>query len=1173
MVSGLLQGTIRKRLVFLLLISALPALLLILHSGVHGHRQAVAQAERELGTFTSRLAASQMRVTQETRSFLEGLASLPLVREGNATQCSELFSQLLQVNRFYAALHLVAPDGRLIASGTPARHGNFAGTRHFHEALRTRRFATGEYQFGVTLKAPVFAFGLPVLDEGGGVRAVLLTSYRLDRFGELFEFISFPENSFVGAVDHRGQRLFRFPANRALSVGGAINPAVFQALQEDGDTGIIREMSSDGVRRVNAYQKVRLGPDDPPYMYILAGIPEAALEAQARSGLHRDLIILSLTLGLALLSGWHFGVRPLGRGFEALAAAAVRLGSGDLSTRVHEHREVAELSALSRSFNAMAQALEEDRAERRRAEEARSESEERLRLLVDTVGEGIMLQDPSGRLTHCNRAGAEIFGLEPAQVLGQSGPSRNWGTFREDGTTFPPQEYPSQLTRLSGEPHDNVVMGVRGRGQGLTWVTVNTRPMLREGAKPPYAVVISFLDITARKCAEEELKASEERYRSLYTAMNDGACLHALVYGLDGRPADYRILEANPQFERLTGLARDRAVGRLATEVYGTGEAPFLDRYARVAETGQQTRFEAYFEPMGKHFHISVYSPGPGSFATIFQDITDRKQAEERLLKSERQLSDAMAMARLGHWEMDLIRGVFLFSDSFYTLFRTTAQAMGGYEMAPEEYTRRFVHPEDRHLIFDETCRSMEPGASPHGRFLEHRVVFADGEPGHIAVKYTLAKDSSGRAVKTYGVNQDITERKRAEQALRDAKEAAEAANRAKSEFLANMSHEVRTPLNGILGMLQLMKTTELSGEQGEYADLAIQSGHRLTRLLSDILDISKVEAGKLVMQSQPFSLQEALLGVEQMFGPVARQAGVELDHCLDPAIPGTILGDSARLQQVLSNLVGNALKFTAAGRVRVEASPLPALAPGQSRVLFTVSDTGAGIPDAVLARLFIPFSQGEDGPVRSHQGAGLGLAICRRLVTLMGGNISVESEPGQGTTVYFCATFGEADPDGAQPVPAASGNGPEPSRLARRLDILLAEDEPVNALTIRRALELSGHAVTVATDGQACLDLLAARDFDLVLMDVMMPVLDGMEAARAIRDRTRFGSRADVPIVALTAYAMAGDRERVEAAGMDGYLAKPVDFEEMERVMARVMARAAARGMAPAMDSPRPMP
>ena len=255
-----------------------------------------------------------------------------------------------------------------------------------------------------------------------------------------------------------------------------------------------------------------------------------------------------------------------------------------------------------------------------------------------------MLQDPSGRLTHCNRAGAEIFGLTPAQILGQSSASRNWGTFREDGTTFPPQEYPSVISRFSGEPRDNVVMGVRGRGQGLTWVTVNARPLLREGEGPPHAVVISFLDITARKCAEEELKASEERYRSLYTAMNDGACLHALVYGPDGRPANYRILEANPQFEHLTGLTRDQAAGRLATEVYGTEEAPFLDRYARVAETGQQTRFEAYFEPMGKHFHISVYSPGPGSFATIFQDITDRKQAEERLQKSP-----APALRRHGH--------------------------------------------------------------------------------------------------------------------------------------------------------------------------------------------------------------------------------------------------------------------------------------------------------------------------------------------------------------------------------------------------------------------------------------------------------------------------------------------------------------------------------------------
>ncbi|GAB7079405.1 PAS domain-containing sensor histidine kinase [Megalodesulfovibrio paquesii] len=253
----------------------------------------------------------------------------------------------------------------------------------------------------------------------------------------------------------------------------------------------------------------------------------------------------------------------------------------------------------------------------------------------------------------------------------------------------------------------------------------------------------------------------------------------------------------------------------------------------------------------------------------------------------------------------------------------------------------------------------------------------------------------------------DSTERKHREQALQEAKEAAEAASRVKSQFLANMSHEFRTPLNGVMGMLQLLQGSPLSREQHEQVDVALHSCKRLTRLLSDVLDMTYVEAGTLQIHHAPLSLQEELMRLQDLFMPVARQKGIAFRVTLAEDIPQVLLGDGVRLQQVLTSIAGNALKFTQAGQVTVEAYPLPPRSTGECRVLFSVTDTGIGIPDDMLPQLFLPFTQGSSGLTRAYQGAGLGLAMCKYLVQRMGGNIAVESEPRVGTTVYFCITFG----------------------------------------------------------------------------------------------------------------------------------------------------------------------
>jgi len=399
-------------------------------------------------------------------------------------------------------------------------------------------------------------------------------------------------------------------------------------------------------------------------------------------------------------------------------------------------------------------------------------------------------------------------------------------------------------------------------------------------------------------------------------------------------------------------------------------------------------------------------------------------------------------------------------------------------------------------------------------------------------------------------IMRDITEYKRSEAALLHSKLQAESANQAKSEFLANMSHEIRTPVNGVMGMLQLLQASTLDAEQTSYTATAIQSCKRLVRLLSDILDLSRIEAQKLSIQLAPMSVSDVFCQTRDLFLPIAQKAGVELCFDTDPTLPPKVLGDAARLQQVLFNLVGNALKFTPSGKVTVAAHTLSPLKPRRCRVLFSVCDTGIGIPDENLGNLFEPFAQVDSGYTRSHQGAGLGLSICKRLVHLMGGSISVVSEAGAGTSMHFALDF-EVE-SGLERFAPAKDAVPAISLDGRR--ILLAEDDPVSAMAARAVLQKQGAEVVHVQNGQAALETLASDAFDLVLMDVQMPVMDGVETTRAIR-AGRSGERAaKIPIVALTAYAMTGDKDIFLSAGMNAYVEKPVAVKDLLVVIEDVL-------------------
>lgn len=378
----------------------------------------------------------------------------------------------------------------------------------------------------------------------------------------------------------------------------------------------------------------------------------------------------------------------------------------------------------------------------------------------------------------------------------------------------------------------------------------------------------------------------------------------------------------------------------------------------------------------------------------------------------------------------------------------------------------------------------------------------------------------------------------------------AEQANAAKDAFLAHMSHEVRTPMNNLMGLLRMVLDTPLTAEQRKHLTLASESADDLLTIANDIVDLSRMEAGALPIAAVPLAPREVLQSSLDKFQGLASAKGMQLSGHCTPDVPQWWTGDPVRLRQVLGNLISNAVKFTAQGFVRIELSRLPDTAAGLVALCVAVHDSGIGFDAAAAERLFKPFVQADDTIASTYGGAGLGLTISRRLVELMGGTIQCSSEPGQGSVFRFTLVGAPA----AAPTALATDPAPPVTVATRPLRVLVAEDHPINQLVAQTMLEELGHACTVVNDGQAALDALRKDSFDLVLMDVMMPGMDGISAVQALRAAEQAG-QPHVPVVMLTAHAMTGDRERCLSTGADGYLSKPITMESLRSELARVLA------------------
>ena len=645
-----------------------------------------------------------------------------------------------------------------------------------------------------------------------------------------------------------------------------------------------------------------------------------------------------------------------------------------------------------------------------------------------------------------------------------------------------------------------------------------------------------------------------------------------LIFILDATPPDYSISYVNPAVETITGYTQQEFLETQSRFFIreDPGQPGFSSvRNALFAGRECQAVLQRHRKDgttFWAQFTLSPVRDQQGvvtHFIGIGEDITQRKRAEEALRDSENRMqaildnSPAVIYVKNTHGRYVLVNRVF---ETLFHVDRVTVRDRTDYDIFPREIASAF-RANDQEVLKAQVPVQLEEVA-PHD----------DGLHTYISTKFPL-RDTTGVIYGLCGISTDITERKRAEYELERAHQTAEAASKSKSEFMANISHEIRTPMNAFIGMTELALDTRLTPEQRSYLVAAHTSAIDLLTLINDILDYSKIEAGKLELHAEPLRLREWLDRTLQPFRLRAREKGLLLDHEIEKSVPDALTGDVVRLRQVLVNLVSNAVKFTEHGDVTVSVdyaeggrpdSAAASSPPDIAQLLFTVADTGIGISKEKQRSIFQAFTQADASITRLYGGTGLGLAISNQLAMMMGGRLWVESEVGHGSRFYFSVALAVNPAPAWDDVSAIQVEAEaKPLPFGPPLRVLVAEDNAVNRELITTVLRKMGHTVEVATNGYQALGALDRQVFDVVFMDVQMPDLDGIKATREIRRLEQERPRADrsapaphVPIIALTAHALKGDRENCLAAGMDDYLSKPVRRADLMGAIDRVLQR-----------------
>jgi PAS domain S-box-containing protein len=611
--------------------------------------------------------------------------------------------------------------------------------------------------------------------------------------------------------------------------------------------------------------------------------------------------------------------------------------------------------------------------------------------------------------------------------------------------------------------------------------------------------------------------------------------------------AEGKFVDVNAAWLKVLGFSKDNLIGAPITKfIHPEDTSEFLEVFAKLKAGEEFGAFVSRYRTVDGGYRSIEWRATPveadGYTYAVGRDVSEQITLAEKVSTSGQLLRDAAVMAKIGGWEMPIPEYTPRWSDEVYRIHEVEVE-----QQPPLDEAINFYAPEARSVIKEAIKQAVENGTP-----WDLELPFITAKGNHLWVRTMgRAEHRGGKCTKLFGTFQDITDKIKAAEELKQAIEDAEEASRTKSQFLANMSHELRTPMNGIIGMATLALESNLDPEQREFIQIVKSSADTLLNILNDILDFSKIEAGKLELLLEPFEVSGLIRRVADLLAFRAAEKSIVTNVFIGEDVPAYILSDHLRIGQVLTNLLGNAIKFTSEGGMVTIAVDLLSRDGNKAKLRFGVSDSGIGVASEKIEAIFSDFEQGDSSTSRRFGGTGLGLAISKRLVELLGGKIWVESRVGVGSVFFFTLDV--------EVVTGVSANNfvtdtVEISPVAeQKLFILLAEDNPVNQKLAKKVLENRGHTVLVAADGSEALKAIAehAGKFSVVLMDCQMPIMNGFDATKEIRSMQLEAIRR-IPVIAMTANAMTGDRERCFEAGMDDYISKPFVARELIELVER---------------------
>gem|GEM_PF-2500476 len=1115
--------SIRFQLAYLVAACVLPVWLVSGFVVYRSYSTRTQEVKREMFETAQLLTMTVDRELSKFQATLLALSTSQAFQQGDLKGIDRQFLALLQ---FYPGATIILTDAsgqEVVNSRRP--FGTPLPRRTNQEVVR-RIFAYGKpvisdlYRGAVT-GLPMIAIDVPVLRDGK-VTYALSMAISAQQMTTILTQLTL-SRGWYGTLIDKQKRIITRTIDSSHYIGKVTAPAFRQAIAK-GPLGVSEGKNLGGREVYFAYNQSAVSG-----WTVLVGVPKSIV----MEGIYEWVTWALFIAGAISLVGMALAFSIANRiawAIQSLVEPSLAMGRGEPVTALGP-QSILETSEVANAIAKASGLLQKQIATMREQQQTLQLNELKYRIVAENTYSMEFWLSPQGRFLYLSPASRRITGYDAHEFLADPQLQERI-VHPEDRQRF--LDYLADAQKLTA-CYEAEFRIVRPNG-GIRWVSFICQPIYSE-EHAYLGLRGNYRDISDHRRAMEALREKEELYHAIFERNR--------VVKLLLEPSTGSIINANSSAVRFYGYPLGELRGMTVWDLTVL-PSPSIDErsafkeeiasfYCRHRLAGGVIRdVEVYLSP--------VEIGGRSLLHSIIHDVTDRRNAEEalrRVLKEQSIMLENVA-AGICFLQERRIKWV---NASFCKIFgHSVKDLIGACSLM------LYASLDDYEAAGLEAYPSLAAGKTFSKGFTMCR---KDGSQFYGMLTGKAVNPSEPHTGSIWIVT-DETARHELENELQQSKEAAEAANVAKSEFLANMSHEIRTPMNGIMGMTQLLLEGEPSEEQKEYLDDIMTSARTLLSLINDILDLSKIEAGKLELDQKPFRLAETIRDViKSQIGPIGRK-GLGIRTELASGMLENLVGDQLRLKQILLNLVSNAVKFTARGTVTVAAS-VTEYGDGMALVEITVSDTGIGISKENLQRIFIPFIQAEASISRTYGGSGLGLSICRRLTELMGGNIWATSKEGEGSSFHVRLPFNveetAADGRGAEADPGRS-----PSRRAqrsgRRLKILIADDNEVNLKFTVQLLKLRGHEAVSAANGYQAIEKWRNEPFDLVLMDVQMPELDGIEAMRAIRCEQQRSGRCE-PIIALTAFALRGDQERMLEQGFDGYACKPLNMEVLFKDLA----------------------